>query len=116
MPKEKTARTPKAESLLVELLTEELPPKSLKRLSEAFEKGLYDLLRNDNLLTEQSQSSVFATPRRLAVRFSNVLHRQADRESTRRGPKESASPQAVEGFARGLGVPMSELDIREGYF
>jgi len=104
------------ESLLIELLTEELPPKSLKRLNEAFEQSLYDFLSDAMLLTTDSKSAVFATPRRLAVRFTAVLTKQPDRDSTRQGPKADAPAQAVEGFARGLGVSVKELEIKEGRY
>ncbi len=107
---------PKAESLLVELRTEELPPKSLKRLSEAFEINLYDFLSDAKLLTTSSKSDVFATPRRLAVRFTAVVTVQPDSESSRRGPKVGAPTQAVEGFARGLGVSVKELETRDGHY
>jgi glycyl-tRNA synthetase beta chain len=118
MLKKKTSKTSPAstDSLLIELLTEELPPKSLKRLSEAFETNLYDFLSGDKLLASGSKSVVFATPRRLAVRFTEVLTKQADAESSRRGPKVGSPQQAVEGFARGLGVPVEKLEIREGYY
>src|SRR5882672_7035351 len=68
----------KTESLLVEILTEELPPKELKNLGEAFASGIADGLRGRNLLTSESEVFSFATPRRLAVRISNVLSRAND--------------------------------------
>ncbi|MEK7733943.1 MAG: glycine--tRNA ligase subunit beta, partial [Pseudomonadota bacterium] len=92
----------KADSLLIELRTEELPPKSLRRLSEVFAEGVEKALRDAHLLTDGSTTTPFATPRRLAVRVSGVLAQQTDREQNRQGPKEGAPAQAVEGFARGL--------------
>ncbi|HEY1459289.1 MAG TPA: glycine--tRNA ligase subunit beta [Casimicrobiaceae bacterium] len=59
-------------TLLVELLTEELPPKGLRRLSEAFANGLADGLRQRNYLGPDAAVVVFATPRRLAVSISDV--------------------------------------------
>jgi len=47
MPKKKVVRAPKVESLLIELLTEELPPKSLKRLSDRFAEGVVEGLRKN---------------------------------------------------------------------
>ena len=66
-------------NLLVELLTEELPPKALKRLGEAFAGGLVEGLKSSGLLDATSQSKAFATPRRLAVYISSVLPRGYDR-------------------------------------
>ena len=64
-------------TLTVELVTEELPPKALKALGEAFAAAIVDGLRERGLLTE-SQATSFATPRRLAVSISNVLSVAAD--------------------------------------
>lgn len=58
--------------LLIELFTEELPPKVLKKLGEAFGKALFESLSNDEFLTEDSQLITFATPRRLAARITAV--------------------------------------------
>jgi glycyl-tRNA synthetase beta chain len=60
-------------TLLVELRTEELPPKSLKRLGEAFAQGLAAGLRERDFLTAGSTVRMFATPRRLAVAIAGVL-------------------------------------------
>lgn len=61
-----------ARPLLVELLTEELPPKALMRLSEAFATGLATRLAALDLRDEQARIEAFATPRRLAVRLDGV--------------------------------------------
>lgn len=59
-------------SLLVELFTEELPPKALKRLGEAFAKSVHDSLASHHLLAESCVVTPFATPRHLAVLISAV--------------------------------------------
>ncbi|MEQ1775845.1 MAG: glycine--tRNA ligase subunit beta [Burkholderiales bacterium] len=66
--------------LLVELFTEELPPKALQRLGEAFASVLRDELRSSGLLAGDCALETFATPRRLAVRLSNVLAKAPDRQ------------------------------------
>ncbi len=66
-------------SLLVELFTEELPPKALKRLGEAFAESLRDGLARRELLAAASTADWCATPRRLAARIGGVLPRSADR-------------------------------------
>lgn len=66
-------------SLLVELLTEELPPRSLARLSEAFATMLAEHLRAGQFLSSDSQVHPYATPRRLAVRITSVQARSPDR-------------------------------------
>jgi len=60
-------------NLLVELFVEELPPKALKKLGEAFGGALQQGLRAQGLAGESSALNVFATPRRLAARISQVL-------------------------------------------
>lgn len=62
-----------AATLLVELLTEELPPKALPRLGEAFAQGVAAGLRKRGLATESGAVTSFATPRRLAVSIADVL-------------------------------------------
>ncbi len=64
-------------NLLVELFVEELPPKALKKLGEAFATGLADALRAQGLATDQSAVTPFASPRRLAAHISGV-NAQAD--------------------------------------
>ena len=71
------SNTPSA-SLLIEVFTEELPPKSLRRLGDAFSEGIFALLKAANLTTESSVATGFATPRRLAVQVSNVLGQAQD--------------------------------------
>ena len=65
-------------TLLVELLTEELPPKALARLGDAFADGIAHGLRTRGLTTDASIVTQYATPRRLALTISNVLERAPD--------------------------------------
>ncbi|MSQ70871.1 MAG: glycine--tRNA ligase subunit beta [Betaproteobacteria bacterium] len=65
-------------TLLVELRTEELPPKALQRLGEAFANGVMAGLRSRNLLGDGAIASAFSTPRRLAVKITLVLAVAAD--------------------------------------
>lgn len=61
------------QNLLIELLTEELPPKALKRLAVAFADGIGKSLQQQCLTTDDSRTTTFATPRRLAVHLTAVL-------------------------------------------
>lgn len=108
-------------SLLVELLAEELPPKSLSRLSQAFADALVDDLRGDGLLDEKCVMRAFATPRRLAVLISGVLSSAADRMIEVSGPSVKVGldatgkpTQALSGFARKNGVSVEDLVQMEG--
>ena len=69
----------RTDCLLVELFTEELPPKALRRLSESFSQALTDKLRSAGLLAEPCDVESFATPRRLATRLSAVVSQAQDR-------------------------------------
>ncbi len=71
-------------SLLVELLTEELPPKALRALGEAFSAGIASGLAARGLLGEGHARKTYCTPRRLAVHISAVLARSLDREQTKK--------------------------------
>jgi glycyl-tRNA synthetase beta chain len=65
-------------NLLVELFTEELPPKALKKLGEAFANTLADSLKAQGLADANALVASFASPRRLAVHVSHVLPKAAD--------------------------------------
>jgi glycyl-tRNA synthetase beta chain len=98
-------------TLLVEILTEELPPKSLRALAEAFLRETAKGLAAAQLAGE-APGRAFATPRRLAVYIPDVASRAADRESELTGPSTKAPEQAVAGFARKAGVPVNRLERR----
>jgi glycyl-tRNA synthetase beta chain len=66
-------------SLLLELHTEELPPRALKALSEAFAAGIEAGLRNREFLTADSRATAFGTPRRLAVHITAVKANSDDK-------------------------------------
>ncbi|MDP2006022.1 MAG: glycine--tRNA ligase subunit beta, partial [Rubrivivax sp.] len=65
-------------NLLVELFVEELPPKALKKLGEAFANVLADSLKAQGLAGAQALVASFASPRRLAVHVSHVAAKAAD--------------------------------------
>jgi glycyl-tRNA synthetase beta chain len=101
------------ETLLVELLTEELPPKSLRQLSEAFmDKVFNELARGQLIQRDPRDRRIFATPRRLALLIPNVLALGQDRESEVAGPPAKAAPQAIAGFAKKHGVAVEALQKR----
>ena len=110
-----------ADSLLVELGTEELPPKSLKRLSESFGQLFFDGLVKAGLVVDANKGfELFATPRRLAVRVAGVVVRQPDRQVERRGPALQAAydsdgkpTKALLGFAKSCSVTVKNLDRME---
>jgi glycyl-tRNA synthetase beta chain len=66
-------------SLLIELRVEELPPKALKALGQAFADAVCTHLRSLGLASADTQVTQFASPRRLAVHLTGVLQRAADR-------------------------------------
>ncbi len=103
--------------LLVELGTEELPPKSLQRLSKAFSQHVIQGLQDANLLAKDLPYRKFASPRRLAILIEEVAIQQADSNVERRGPAVSAAfdaegnpTPAASGFARSCKVEVSELE------
>ena len=104
--------------LLIEIGTEELPPKALFNLSLSFEQGIRDGLEKAGLPTTAIRR--FATPRRLAVLIEQLPTQQPDRQLERRGPALSAAfaadgrpTKAAEGFARSCGVAVAELQQQE---
>jgi len=109
-------------TLLVELLTEELPPKSLARLGKTFAELLTADLKSDGFLESDSATRWYATPRRLAVSISKVRKTAPDREVLVKGPairsaldKDGKPTKALVGFANKRGVPVDRLErINDG--
>jgi glycyl-tRNA synthetase beta chain len=104
------------DTLLVEIITEELPPKLLQNLSNNFSEGIFNGLDKNFLLTSDSKLTAYVTPRRLAVSITSVLDAQAEREVERRGPAVTAAydvsgkeTPALQGFARSCGVAVDDL-------
>ncbi|HWT71930.1 MAG TPA: glycine--tRNA ligase subunit beta [Oxalicibacterium sp.] len=67
-------------NLLVELFVEELPPKALKKIGEAFAQTLYASLQSQELLEKDSALTQYASPRRLGVHITNVADQADDRQ------------------------------------
>jgi glycyl-tRNA synthetase beta chain len=99
--------------LLVEIGTEELPPKALPTLAAALRDGLVARLAEARLAHGEVES--FATPRRLAVKVHRLETRQADQRVALRGPPASVArvdgawTRAAEKFAATAGVPLDAL-------
>ncbi|NOS97073.1 MAG: glycine--tRNA ligase subunit beta [Methylotenera sp.] len=71
-------------NLLVELFVEELPPKALNKLGEAFSGVLFETLKSQGLVVENSVVTAYASPRRLAVHATNILAIAPDKTSTQK--------------------------------
>jgi len=71
-------------NLLVELFVEELPPKALNKLGEAFSSILFESLKLQGLVEDNSAVTAYASPRRLAVHATNILAIAADKTSTQK--------------------------------
>ena len=105
------------DTLLIELLTEELPPKSLRELSEHFATGVFRRLQADGFIVDGGNVEAAATPRRLAAIVAGVLECQPERTIERKGPtvasgldREGKPTQALLGFARSCGTPPEALE------
>ena len=103
------------QDFLVELGTEELPPKALKSLAQAYTDGIVAGLKEAGL--QHGTVHSYAAPRRLAVHIENLAERQADRQQRMDGPpvqaafdSEGKPTQAALGFARKCGVEVDQLD------
>lgn len=104
-----------AKDFLIELGTEELPPKALKTLAESFRDGIVSGLKTAGLI--HGEVKYFAAPRRLAVQISGLATQQPDRTITVDGPPVKAAfdasgnpTQAALGFAKKNGVDISAID------
>jgi len=104
------------QTLLIELLTEELPPKALEKLSTTFADEVFGALKEQALAGTDSECFPYATPRRLALAITNVDDLQADRVIERKGPAVNAGldaegkpSKALEGFMRSANVTFEQL-------
>lgn len=101
--------------LLIEIGTEELPPRSLRYLATAFADGVRSGLERRNL--SHNGYRWCATPRRMAVLVEGLEAAQQDQEIERRGPalssafdKSGKPTKAAQGFAKSCGVAVDDLD------
>ncbi len=104
--------------LLIEIGTEELPPKALLRLSQAFTDGVRKGLDQAGLKFGEVRS--YAAPRRLAIWIEQLDSEQVDREQVRRGPALTAAfdgegnpTPGAQGFAKSCGVTVDQLEKLE---
>lgn len=102
-------------TFLVELGTEELPPKSLRTFAESFAANFIEQLDNANL--EHGEVIWYASPRRLALKVLNLNDTQPDTQIVKRGPAVSAAfdangnpTKAAEGWARGCGITVDQAE------
>ncbi|NII12219.1 glycine--tRNA ligase subunit beta [Oleiagrimonas sp. C23AA] len=105
------------QSLLIELGTEELPPKALDTLAEAFARGVVDGLEKRGVQADVAAARTFASPRRLAVLVPAVGESQPEQSIERRGPAVAAGrdgdgkpTRALSGFAASCGVEVEALE------
>ncbi|MDN3489289.1 glycine--tRNA ligase subunit beta [Pseudoalteromonas sp. APC 3694] len=107
-----------AENLLVEIGTEELPPKSLRKLAEAFAANLTAEL--ESLELDHQGVSWYASPRRLGLQVKALEAKQQDKEVEKRGPATKAAfdaegnpTKAAMGWARGCGIEVKDAQTLE---
>ena len=103
------------ENFLVEIGTEELPPKALKTLATSFADNVEAELNQAGLSFDKIEW--FAAPRRLAVKVLNLATQQPSKEIEKRGPAVSAAfdaegkpTKAAEGWARGCGITVEQAE------
>ena len=103
------------QNFLVEIGTEELPPKALKTLATSFADNVEAELNQAGLTFEKIEW--FAAPRRLAVKVLNLATQQPSKEIEKRGPAVSAAfdaegkpTKAAEGWARGCGITVEQAE------
>ena len=96
---------------ILELGTEELPPKLLRKLSYSLRDNLVTEL--ENLGLEMGEIDCFATPRRLAVYINQLQAKQRERFIEKKGPAIGSPDKAVEGFAKSCGIDKKNLDKQD---
>ncbi|QLI81040.1 glycine--tRNA ligase subunit beta [Chitinibacter fontanus] len=106
-------------TLLIELFTEELPPKALSKLGAAFADGIFAELVKLGFVAGDAEAVTFASPRRLAVTIANVAAVQPEQTIEKRGPavaagmKDGKPSPALLGFARSCGLAPEAVESLE---
>ena len=100
----------KTQDFLLELGTEELPPKLLVKLSSSLKDNIINELKQLNIST--SNVTAYATPRRLAITIAELQSKQQDQIIEKKGPSVESEEKAIKGFAKSCGVGISELEKR----
>lgn len=105
----------RTENLLIELGTEELPPKALSKLASSFASNMGEQLQNAEL--EHNGITWYASPRRLALHVEALAEQQQDKVIEKRGPAVSAAfdadgnpTKAAEGWARANGITVNQAE------
>ncbi len=105
----------KFENLLIEVGTEELPPKSLRKLAESFVANFEEELNKAELSYESA--TWYAAPRRLAINVKQLVLAQADKVVEKRGPAiaqafdtDGNPTKAAQGWARGNGITVEQAE------
>ena len=101
----------KTHDFLLELGTEELPPKLLLKLSNSLKDNFEQELNKLNL--NFNNTKAFATPRRLAISISELQSKQQDQVIEKKGPSTQSPEMAINGFAKSCGVSVDELEKKE---
>ena len=101
----------KTHDFLLELGTEELPPKLLLKLSNSLKDNLSKELEKLNIESESIKA--FATPRRLAISISELQSKQQDQVLEKKGPSTQSPEMAINGFAKSCGVDVTDLEKKE---
>lgn len=111
----RSKKTMTTQNFLVEIGTEELPPKALKTLATSFADNVEAELNQAGLSFDKIEW--FAAPRRLAVKVLNLATQQPSKEIEKRGPAVSAAfdaegkpTKAAEGWARGCGITVDQAE------
>ncbi len=97
--------------LLIELFSEEIPARMQKRAAEDLKKRVTDGLVEAGLT--YAHAKAFSTPRRLTLALEGMLAESPTVREERKGPKVGAPEKAIEGFLRGAGLTMDQLEERE---
>ena len=101
----------KTHDFLLELGTEELPPKLLLKLSNSLKDNLSLELQKLNIGLDTIKA--FATPRRLAISISALQSKQQDQIIEKKGPSTQSPEMAINGFAKSCGVDVTDLEKKE---
>ncbi len=97
--------------LLLEIFSEEIPARMQKRATEDLQKLVTNGLVEAGLT--YASTAAFVTPRRLCLTLTDLLAESPTTKTERKGPRVDAPPKAIEGFLRGVGLTLDDLEIRD---
>jgi glycyl-tRNA synthetase beta chain len=103
-------------TLLLELVSEEIPSRMQRGAAEQLQRLVLEGFKKSGLVVDAKSAKTFVSPRHLAIQVFGLPTVQPDVSEERRGPKIGAPEQALKGFLQSTGLTLEQCEQRDGYY